>query len=112
MTSRREPGPSWASDSLSELEPVTLSLKVILIAVYKLYGSLAINASARAYVSKVTTNEERTTHTSLLSLFQTIGFIIGPAVQAILSPIGEGDANPESHIVLNLYTATGLVWFY
>ena len=41
----------------------------------------AINATARVYVSKVTTVEERTTHVAYLSLFQTLGFILGPAIQ-------------------------------
>ena len=67
----------------------------------------AINATARAYVSKVTTLEERTTHVSLISLFQSMGFILGPAVQAALSPIGSGEPNPDSHITFNLFTATG-----
>ena len=69
----------------------------------------AINATARAYVSKVTTLEERTTHVSLISLFQSMGFILGPAVQAALSPIGSGEPNPDPHISFNLFTATGSV---
>ena len=58
-------------------------------------------------MSKVTTLEERTTHVSLISLFQSMGFILGPAVQAALSPIGSGEPNPDSHITFNLFTATG-----
>ena len=69
--------------------------------------SLAINASARAYISKVTTVKERTHHTALFSLFQTLGFVIGPAVQAALTPIGESKIEAESTVVLNMYTATG-----
>ncbi len=69
----------------------------------------AINAAARAYVSKVTTLEERTTHIALLSLFQTIGFVIGPGIQAALTPIGDGPIDEESVVVVNMYTATGYI---
>ena len=68
---------------------------------------LAINASARAYISKVTTVKERTQHTALFSLFQTLGFVIGPAVQAALTPIGDSEIDADSTVVLNMYTATG-----
>lgn len=68
---------------------------------------LAINAAARAYVSKVTTLSERTTHVALLSLFQTLGFIIGPALQSALTPIGEKEIGDESQFVFDMYTATG-----
>ena len=68
---------------------------------------LAINASARAYISKVTTVRERTHHTALFSLFQTLGFVIGPAVQAALTPIGDSEIDAESTVVFNMYTATG-----
>ena len=44
---------------------------------------LAINSTGRYYVSLATRIEERTTHIALLSLFQTMGFIIGPGIQAI-----------------------------
>ena len=36
------------------------------------HRTAAINASARAYISKVTTVKERTHHTALFSLFQTL----------------------------------------
>ena len=55
----------------------------------------------------MTTVKERTHHTALFSLFQTLGFVIGPAVQAALTPIGDSEIAPESTIVFNMYTATG-----
>eukprot|EP00095_Tigriopus_kingsejongensis_P005990 maker-scaffold48_size466083-snap-gene-3.28 protein:Tk05990 transcript:maker-scaffold48_size466083-snap-gene-3.28-mRNA-1 annotation:"major facilitator superfamily domain-containing protein 8 isoform x8" len=67
----------------------------------------SINASASSYVGKVTTLKERTTHVSLLSLFQTLGFVLGPALQAALTPIGEKDFGVESNVVFDMYTATG-----
>ena len=68
---------------------------------------LAINASTRAYISKVTTLKERTQHTALFELFQTLGVVMGPAVQAALTPIGDSKINADSTVVMNMYTATG-----
>ena len=68
---------------------------------------LAINASARVYISKVTTLKERTHHTALFSLFQLLGYVIGPAVQAALTPLGDSEIDADSTVVLNMYTATG-----
>ena len=68
----------------------------------------AINAASRSYVSKATYPEERTTHISLLSLFQTLGFVLGPAIQSALSPIGEtGRIDAETSFVFDMYTSTG-----
>ena len=68
----------------------------------------AINAASRSYVSKATYENERTTHIALLSLFQTLGFVLGPAIQAALTPIGEtGYISKGSAFVVDMYTATG-----
>ena len=67
----------------------------------------AVNAASRGYISKVTTVEERTTHIAMISLFQTLGLILGPAFQAALTPIGEKEISENSDIVLDMYTATG-----
>ena len=68
----------------------------------------AINAASRSYVSKATYESERTTHISLLSFFQTLGFVLGPAIQSALTPIeGEGYVGPDSQFVFDMYTATG-----
>lgn len=42
-----------------------------------------LNSAVRYYVSSATLISERTTHTSFLSLFQTIGFILGPGIQVL-----------------------------
>jgi ceroid-lipofuscinosis MFS transporter 7 len=55
----------------------------------------------------VTTTEERTTHIATLSLFQTMGFVMGPGIQAALTPIGDSEIPEESVVVFNMYTATG-----
>lgn len=73
----------------------------------KIYLHLGINAAARSYVAKVTTLEERTTHVALLSLFQTMGFVLGPAIQAALTPIGFEPVPSTPTIVFDMYTATG-----
>ena len=41
---------------------------------------LAINAASRFYVTAATLLSERTTHIALFSLFQTVGFILGPGI--------------------------------
>ncbi len=46
-----------------------------------LHFSSAINSTSRYYVSMATKIEERTSHIALLSLFQTLGFIVGPGIQ-------------------------------
>ena len=43
----------------------------------------------------------------MISLFQTLGLILGPAFQAALTPIGEKEISENSDIVLDMYTATG-----
>jgi ceroid-lipofuscinosis MFS transporter 7 len=48
------------------------------------------------------------THISLLSLFQTLGFVLGPGMQAALSPIGEKSEIPdESTFHVDMYAACG-----
>ena len=48
------------------------------------------------------------THISLLSLFQTLGFVLGPGMQAALSPIGEKSEIPEnSTLHVDMYAACG-----
>jgi hypothetical protein len=50
---------------------------------YKLYTA-AINSTGRYYISLSTRLSERTTHIAYLSLFQTVGFILGPAIQVVI----------------------------
>ena len=72
------------------------------------FGKLANIASNRLYVAKATRPHERVTHIALLSLFQTLGFVLGPAIQSALSPIGEKKAIPdESTFHFDMYAACG-----
>jgi len=70
---------------------------------------LGINAVARLYVTKVTTLEERTTHTSILSMCQAVGLIFGPALASALSPLGEKVYPDETYFSFDMYTSTGYV---
>lgn len=60
---------------------------------------------ARLYISKVTTDEERTTHVAILSLFQSLGFIMGPALNAALSFIGEKPIPATSSVTFDMFSA-------
>ena len=73
-----------------------------------LVSHLANIAPNRLYVAKATKPSERMTHISLLSLFQTLGFVLGPGMQAALSPIGEKSEIPEnSSLHIDMYAACG-----
>merc|ERR1719341_371654 len=69
----------------------------------------AINSTGRYYVSLATRLDERTSHIALLSLFQTLGFILGPGIQAGLTPIGAATPGKEGSLYFDMYTATGWV---
>ena len=71
-------------------------------------GRIANIAPNRLYVAKATKASERMTHISLLSLFQTLGFVLGPAMQSALSPIGEkSEISLDSTFHLDMYAACG-----
>nr|XP_040579038.1 uncharacterized protein LOC121127673 [Lepeophtheirus salmonis] len=70
--------------------------------------AFGIAAPMRAYISSSTYIEEKTKHLSLASLFQTMGFIIGPGIQATLTPLQCG--NPPgngAYFALDMYTVAG-----
>lgn len=49
---------------------------------------------------------ERTTHIALFSLFQTLGFILGPGVMAGLAFLGTKEVSGEGEIVFDMFTLT------
>ncbi|EFX78735.1 hypothetical protein DAPPUDRAFT_245849 [Daphnia pulex] len=53
------------------------------------------------YISKATTAKERTTFIAINALVSTIGFIVGPAVQSALIPLG------TANLRWNMYTVAG-----
>lgn len=60
----------------------------------------------RYYVAAATLLSERTTHIALFSLFQTLGFILGPGVMAGLAFIGNKKVSDEGEIVFDMFTLT------
>lgn len=61
----------------------------------------------RSYVSAATTLEERTKAVSLLTLAQTLGFIFGPLLQGVFTPLGSEGVKMLYNIPLSMYTAPG-----
>ena len=78
-----------------------------------LFGRLLVGigtanqAPIRAYIAGATFTHERSFHISILSLFQTIGFMIGPAIQAALTPVGCSEDYESGSLHLDMYTITG-----
>lgn len=69
-------------------------------------------APYRMYIAKTTTIEERAGKLGYLSLAQLLGFIVGPAIQSALSPIGEkplgeGPISDDPTFHFDMYTACG-----
>ena len=66
----------------------------------------AINAASRYYVIAATLLSERTTHIALFSLFQTVGFILGPGLMAVLGYLGTKGFTEEGKFVFDMNTST------
>uniref|UniRef100_A0A1B6CLX1 Major facilitator superfamily (MFS) profile domain-containing protein n=2 Tax=Clastoptera arizonana TaxID=38151 RepID=A0A1B6CLX1_9HEMI len=67
-------------------------------------------AICRSYLSAATKLEERTGAVSMVSLAQVLGFIVGPGLQAAVTPLGEeGISLFSNKIPLNMYTAAGWI---
>jgi len=80
---------------------------------FMLFGRLLVGigtanqAPIRAYIAGATFNHERNLHISILSLFQTLGFMIGPALQSALTPIGCSEDYESGSLHIDMYTITG-----
>ncbi|KAK5650104.1 hypothetical protein RI129_001133 [Pyrocoelia pectoralis] len=67
-------------------------------------------AACRSYLSAATRLSERTQAVSMISLAQVLGFVIGPAIQAAVVPLGdEGVWLIPGKLKLNMYTAAGWI---
>lgn len=67
-------------------------------------------AACRSYLSAATRYSERTKAVSMISLAQVLGFIVGPAIQAAVVPLGgEGVWLIKNKLKLNMYTASGWI---
>jgi ceroid-lipofuscinosis MFS transporter 7 len=70
----------------------------------------ANSALCRSYLSAATKLKERTNAVSMISLAQVLGFVFGPALQALVTPLGdEGFTAFSGRIHLNMYTASGWI---
>lgn len=69
--------------------------------------SSANQASIRTYIAGATWRHERNGHIAILSLFQSIGFMVGPAIQSALTPIGCTDDYPTGELKFDMYTISG-----
>ncbi|XP_049298806.1 major facilitator superfamily domain-containing protein 8-like isoform X1 [Anopheles funestus] len=83
---------------------------------WMLYSRFLIGVSSssvavcRSYLSAATKVKERTGAVSMVSLAQTLGFIVGPVLQGAVTLFGE-DGLPliKNKLHLNMYTATGWI---
>uniref|UniRef100_A0A182PKB7 Major facilitator superfamily (MFS) profile domain-containing protein n=1 Tax=Anopheles epiroticus TaxID=199890 RepID=A0A182PKB7_9DIPT len=83
---------------------------------WMLYSRFLIGVSSssvavcRSYLSAATKIKERTGAVSMVSLAQTLGFIVGPVLQGAVTMFGE-DGLPlvKNKLHLNMYTATGWI---
>ncbi|XP_071975492.1 major facilitator superfamily domain-containing protein 8 isoform X2 [Engystomops pustulosus] len=70
-------------------------------------GNVAV---VRSYVAGATSLSERTSAMANISAFQALGFILGPAIQAIFTLIGEvGVTFKAIDLQVNMYTAPSLM---
>ena len=70
----------------------------------------AIAAPFRSYVAGATYQSERTSQLSILASAQSLGFILGPGIQAALTPLQCSDAVDEEggpYFTIDMYTVPG-----
>ncbi|XP_065171155.1 major facilitator superfamily domain-containing protein 8-like isoform X2 [Atheta coriaria] len=100
-----------ASAMYSSLEVVADHRKYWMLFTRLLVGvSSACIAPCRSYVSAATRFTERTKAVSMISLAQVLGFVIGPAIQTSVVPLGNhGFWLIKNFIKLDMYTACGWI---
>merc|ERR1719320_1111984 len=70
-----------------EFKTFKVRLWMMVISRFVVGAGTGLNSAGRYYVASATLISERTTHIAILSLFQTLGFIMGPGIQAALTPL-------------------------
>nr|KAI8757592.1 major facilitator superfamily domain-containing protein 8-like [Biomphalaria glabrata] len=116
----------WSNFRSSSREPLTVSLLLTtfsnifymylqslpshndyyMILARGLIGFSAGNvAVVRSYISGATTVKERTSTMANLSIFQAMGFILGPVIQSALVPVGYPGPVESAGFHFNMYTA-------
>ncbi|XP_012339096.1 major facilitator superfamily domain-containing protein 8 isoform X1 [Apis florea] len=100
---------TFASGLYSILEIVPGDRKMYMIVARFLVGISSANiAVARSYLSAATKFVERTHAVSMVSLAQVLGFVVGPSLQAAVTPLGEKGVY-FINIPINMYTMTGWI---
>ncbi|XP_076280728.1 CLN7/MFS domain-containing 8 [Lasioglossum baleicum] len=100
---------TFASGLYSVLEILPGDKKMYMIAARFLVGVSSANiAAARSYLSAATKFVERTHAVSMVSLAQVLGFVVGPGLQAAVTPLGEHGFY-FINIPFNMYTMTGWI---
>lgn len=80
---------------------------VVIIILFHISASIA---ACRSYLSAATRFSERTKAVSMISLAQTLGFVVGPAIQAAVVPLGDdGFWIIKNKLKLDMYTAAGWI---
>ncbi|XP_063989056.1 major facilitator superfamily domain-containing protein 8 [Diachasmimorpha longicaudata] len=93
----------------SSLQIIPGSPKVwMIVARFGVGVSSANIAVTRSYLSAATTVAERTQAVSMVSLAQVLGFVVGPALQAAVTPLGK-EGFTLMGLPINMYTAAGWI---
>ncbi|XP_017063397.1 major facilitator superfamily domain-containing protein 8 isoform X2 [Drosophila eugracilis] len=102
---------TMASGIYSSLELRPNNVKYWMLASRFLIGVSSANiALCRSYLSGATRVCERTHAVSMVSLAQVLGFIIGPTLQAAVTPLGDkGYVWLWGNMHFNMYTASGWI---
>lgn len=101
---------SVASALYSSLELVNNVKYWMLVSRFLIGVSSANIALCRSYLSAATRLKERTHAVSMVSLAQVLGFIIGPGLQALVTPLGrKGQVWFWGAMHVNMYTASGWI---
>ncbi|XP_045467057.1 major facilitator superfamily domain-containing protein 8 [Harmonia axyridis] len=100
-----------SSAMYSSIEMLDDNRKYYMLASRFLVGVSSANiAICRSYLAAATRYSERTGAVSMISLAQVIGFIMGPAIQAAVVPIGDdGFFLIKDKLKIDMYTACGWI---
>ncbi|XP_015610069.1 major facilitator superfamily domain-containing protein 8 isoform X2 [Cephus cinctus] len=98
-----------ASAAYSTLEIIPGDRKTVMITARFFVGVSSANiAVARSYLSAATRLSERTQAVSMVSLAQVLGFVVGPGLQAAVTPLGDKGYKLLG-LPFNMYTMAGWI---
>ncbi|EZA60276.1 Major facilitator superfamily domain-containing protein [Ooceraea biroi] len=98
-----------ASAAYSLLEVIPGDKKIYMVVARFFVGVSSANiAVARSYLSAATKFSERTQAVSMVSLAQVLGFVVGPGLQAAVTPLGDHGVT-FMMLPINMYTAAGWI---